>query len=47
MCETTAFEPEDLVGWTEALQLCETVDLVQVREDAGWRGVRIDEAMQS
>ena len=26
----------------EALHLCETVDLVQVVEDVGWRGVRID-----
>lgn len=26
----------------EALHLCEAVDLVQVVEDVGWRGVRID-----
>ncbi|MGH3994864.1 MAG: hypothetical protein ACRDSN_20675 [Pseudonocardiaceae bacterium] len=26
----------------EALHLCEAVDLVQVVEDVGWRGIRID-----
>jgi hypothetical protein len=26
----------------EALHLCEAVDLIQVVEDVGWRGVRIE-----
>ena len=28
----------------EALHLCEAVDLVQIVEDVGWRGVRMDRA---
>ena len=35
-------EPEEMDGAMEALHLCESVDLVQVVEDVGWRGVRID-----
>ena len=40
--KTTEFKREEIDGCMEALHLCETVDLVQVVEDVGWRGVRID-----
>ena len=40
--KTTEFKPNEAEGCMEALHLCETVDLVQVVEDVGWRGVRID-----
>ena len=40
--KTTEFKPDEIDGCMEALHLCETVDLVQVVEDVGWRGVRID-----
>jgi len=40
--KTSEFKPEEVDGSMEALHLCEAVDLVQVVEDVGWRGVRID-----
>jgi len=40
--KSTEFKPDEVTGCMEALHLCETVDLVQVVEDVGWRGVRID-----
>jgi hypothetical protein len=40
--KTTEFKPDEIDGSMEAFHLCETVDLVQVVEDVGWRGVRID-----
>jgi hypothetical protein len=40
--KTTEFKPDEIDGCMEALHLCEAVDLVQVVEDVGWRGVRID-----
>jgi hypothetical protein len=40
--KTTEFKPEEMDGAMEALHLCEAVDLVQVVEDVGWRGVRIE-----
>jgi hypothetical protein len=40
--KTTEFKPQEMDGAMEALHLCEAVDLVQVVEDVGWRGVRID-----
>lgn len=40
--KTTEFKPEEMSGCMEALHLCEAVDLLQVVEDVGWRGVRID-----
>ena len=42
--KTTEFKPDEVDGCMEALHLCEAVDLVQVVEDVGWRGVRIDGA---
>jgi hypothetical protein len=39
--KTTEFKPEEMDGAMEALHLCEAVDLIQVVEDVGWRGVRI------
>ncbi len=41
--KTTEFKREEVAGCLEALHLCEAVDLVQVVEDVGWRGVRIHE----
>lgn len=40
--KTTEFKAEEVEGCMEALHLCESVDLVQVVEDVGWRGARID-----
>lgn len=40
--KTTEFTPAEVDGSMEALHLCEAVDLVQVVEDVGWRGVRIE-----
>lgn len=40
--KTTEFKADEIDGCMEALHLCEAVDLVQVVEDVGWRGVRID-----
>jgi len=40
--KTTEFKSEEISGCMEALHLCETVDLVQVVEDVGWRGVKIE-----
>jgi hypothetical protein len=40
--KTTEFKQDEVDGAMEALHLCEAVDLVQVVEDVGWRGVRID-----
>ena len=40
--KTTEFKPEEVKGCMEALHLCESVDLIQVVEDIGWRGIRID-----
>jgi hypothetical protein len=42
--KTTEFKPGEVDGSMEALHLCEAVDLVQVVEDVGWRGIRIDGA---
>jgi hypothetical protein len=42
--KTTEFKPDEIDGCMEALHLCEAVDLVQIVEDVGWRGVRIDGA---
>lgn len=44
--KTTEFKPEEVDGCMEALRLCETVDLVQVVEDVGWRGVRVERGQQ-
>lgn len=40
--KTTEFKTDEMDGCMEALHLCEAVDLVQVVEDIGWRGVRLD-----
>ena len=37
--KTTEFKRDEIDGCMEALHLCETVDLIQVVEDVGWRGV--------
>ena len=39
--KTTEFKLEETDGCMEALHLCEAVDLVQVVEEVGWRGVQI------
>ena len=40
--KNTEFKPAEVDGCMEALHLCEAVDLVQVIEDVGWGGVRMD-----
>ncbi len=40
--KNTEFKPDEVQGSMEAFHLCEAVDLVQIVEDVGWRGVRID-----
>ena len=42
--KTTEFKLEEIDGCMEALHLCEAVDLVQVVEKTGWRGVQIQGA---
>ena len=39
--KTTEFKREEVEGAFEAFHLCEEVDLIQVVEDVGWRGVRM------
>ena len=39
--KTTEFKSEEMDGCMEALHLCEAVDLVQIVENVGWRGVQI------
>ena len=45
--KTTEFKPDEVDGCMDALHLCEAVDLVQVVEDVGWRGVRIEGASRA
>lgn len=40
--KTTEFKRDEVDGCMEALPLCETVDLVQIVEDVGWRGIKMD-----
>lgn len=40
--KTTEFKRDEVDGCMEAFHLCEAVDLVQIIEDVGWRGVRIE-----
>ncbi len=40
--KNTEFKRNEIEGCMEAFHLCEAVDLVQIVEDVGWRGVRID-----
>lgn len=40
--KTTEFKTDEVDGCMEALHLCEAVDLVQIVEDVGWRGIRVD-----
>ena len=40
--KTTEFKLDEINGCVEALHLCEAIDLLQIVEDVGWRGVRID-----
>jgi hypothetical protein len=40
--KTTEFKPDEVDGCMDAFHLCEAVDLIQVVEDVGWRGVRLD-----
>jgi hypothetical protein len=40
--KTTEFKRDEVDGAMEALHLCEAVDLVQVVEDVGWRGIRVE-----
>ena len=41
--KTTEFKREEVAGCMEALHLCEAVDLVQISENIGWRGVKYDQ----
>lgn len=45
--KTTEFKNDEIDGCMEALHLCEAVDLTQIVEDVGWRGVRIDRNEQT
>lgn len=40
--KSTEFKDDEVVGCMEALHLCEAIDLLQVVDDASWRGSRID-----
>ena len=41
--KSTEFKLDEVDGCMEALHLCETVDLLQVVENVGWRGVCIEQ----
>ena len=41
--KSTEFKLDEVDGCMEALHLCETVDLVQVVENVGWRGIHIEQ----
>lgn len=45
--KSTEFKRDEIDGSMEALHLCEAVDLVQVVQDVGWRGVRIDASVDA
>jgi hypothetical protein len=45
--KTTEFKSDEVNGCMEALHLCEMIDLVQVVEEVGWRGVRLEKAVAS
>ncbi|PYT26667.1 MAG: hypothetical protein DMG57_20845 [Acidobacteria bacterium] len=45
--KTTEFKAEETDGCMEAFHLCEAVDLVQVVEDVGWRGVQIQSTAEA
>jgi hypothetical protein len=45
--KSTEFKPAEVDGCMQAFHLCESVDLVQVVEDVGWRGVRIEHGRNS
>lgn len=40
--KTTEFKKQEIDGCMEAFHLCEAVDLTQIIQDVGWRGVRIE-----
>lgn len=45
--KSTEFKLDEIEGCMEALHLCEAVDLLQIVEDVGWRGVRIERGRDS
>ena len=45
--KTSEFKRDEIDGAMEALHLCEEVDLIQVVEDVGWRGIHIDSEHKS
>lgn len=40
--KTTEFKPEEVDGAFDAFRACESLDLVQVQQESGWRGVQIE-----
>lgn len=42
--KTSEFKQDEMDGCMEALHLCEAVDLLQIVEDVGWKGARIDDS---
>lgn len=42
--KATEFKQAEIDGCMEAFHLCEAVDLVQIVEDVGWRGARVERA---
>jgi hypothetical protein len=45
--KTTEFKAPEIDGAMEALHLCEQIDLTQIVEDVGWRGVRFDNSTRA
>jgi hypothetical protein len=45
--KTTEFKRDEIDGCMEAFHLCESVDLVQVVENVGWRGVQMQAGSNS
>lgn len=44
--KTTEFKKEEIDGCMEAFHRCESVNLIQIVQDVGWRGTRIDQGQQ-
>lgn len=40
--KTTEFKPDEVEGCFDALGVADTIELVQIKQEAGWRGVKIE-----
>jgi argonaute-like protein implicated in RNA metabolism and viral defense len=40
--KTTEFKPDEIEGCFDALEVADTIELVQIKQEAGWRGIKIE-----